>query len=389
MALSSLPFSLYIHIPYCISKCPYCDFNSHVVPAIPERQYVDALIGELKRHASSEDWTGRPVQTVFFGGGTPSTFAPASIGRILEHAAAVFPVQADCEITLEANPGTMDRENFGGYRDAGVNRISVGVQSFQPRLLRFLGRAHSADEARRALEMVSDAGFEAFNLDLIYASPGQSLRDLEADLDEAVAFKPPHLSAYNLTFEEGTPFHHEYRSGRMKPLSEEEEIAMAALVEGKLRAAGLERYEISNYAHPGAQARHNVNYWRGGDYLGLGAGAHSYKRLPGKPVFGKRWSNEKNPGRYMQMIAAGGEAVMDREGTECSKAAGEFMFMGLRMTEGIAAEVFTSRFGSAPRSFYPRIDSWLEGGLMEEKDGYLRLTQKGLLVANSIFVEFM
>jgi len=389
MAMCSVPFSLYIHIPYCISKCPYCDFNSHVVAQIPERQYVAALLRELKSYASSEDWIGRAVQSVFFGGGTPSTFAPASIGTILEQAAAAFPLQGDCEITLEANPGTMDRENFGGYRSAGINRISVGVQSFQPRLLKFLGRAHSAEEARQALEMVRQAGFEKFNLDLIYASPGQSLCNLEGDLDEALAFKPPHLSAYNLTFEEGTPFHHEYRSGRIKPLDEEEEIAMAALVEGKLRDAGLERYEISNYARRGAQARHNVNYWRSGDYLGLGAGAHSYKRLAREPVFGKRWNNEKNPGRYMQMISAGGQAVVDREEVGRAKAAGEFMFMGLRMAEGISSEEFSSRFGSFPRQFYPRIDYWLEGELMEESNGYLRLTPRGLLLANSIFVEFM
>lgn len=382
-------FSLYIHIPYCISKCPYCDFNSHVVPEIPERQYVDALVGELKRHASSEDWIGRPVKTIFFGGGTPSTFAPASIARILEQAAATFPLQADCEITLEANPGTMDRENFGGYRNAGINRISVGIQSFQPRLLKFLGRAHSADEARQALQMLRWSGFENFNLDLIYASPGQSLRDLEADLDEALAFRPPHVSAYNLTFEEGTPFHREYRSGRIKPLRDEEEIAMAALVEGKLRAAGLERYEISNYARPGARARHNENYWRGGDYLGLGAGAHSYKRVAGEPVFGKRWSNEKNPGRYMDRVFENGEATVYREEIDRTKAAGEFMFMGLRMTEGISSHVFSSRFGAAPRVFYPQIENWLEGDLMEEKSGYLRLTPRGLLVANSIFVELM
>jgi oxygen-independent coproporphyrinogen III oxidase len=385
----SAPFSLYIHIPYCISKCPYCDFNSHVVAEIPERQYVNALGQELRGYGESADWQRRPVQSIFFGGGTPSTFAPASIGKLLTQVAAMFPVQADCEITLEANPGTMDRENFHGYHDAGVNRISVGVQSFQPHLLKFLGRAHSAQDARHALQLVREAGFENFSLDLIYANPGQSLRDLEADLNEALAFQPPHLSAYNLTFEEGTPFHHEYRAGRIKPLSEELEIAMATLVEDKLRDAGLGRYEISNYARYGAHARHNVNYWRSGDYLGLGAGAHSYKSLDGRPVFSRRWSNEKNPGRYMQLIGDNGYATVDREEIDWTKAAAEFMFMGLRMTEGVSAQVFASRFGSAPRSLYPQLANWLEGELMEDKNGYLRLTHKGLLLANSIFVEFM
>ncbi|MGE5303174.1 MAG: radical SAM family heme chaperone HemW [Alphaproteobacteria bacterium] len=382
------PFSLYIHIPYCISKCPYCDFNSHVVAEIPQAQYVSALVRELDGYGAVEDWDGRPVQSIFFGGGTPSTFAPASIGKLLNQVAATFPMRADCEITLEANPGTIDRDNFHGYHDAGVNRISIGVQSFQPGLLRFLGRAHSADEARQALQTVRHAGFENFSLDLIYANPGQSLRDLEADLNEALAFQPPHLSAYNLTFEEGTPFYREYRAGRIKSLSEEAEIAMAVFIEKKLRDAGLQRYEISNYARPGARSRHNVNYWRGGDYLGLGAGAHSYKRWDGNALFGKRWSNEKNPGRYMA-LAREGRAIVDQEEIDRAKAAGEFMFMGLRMTEGISSQAFASRFGPVPRAFYPQIDDWLEGELMEETNGYLRLTQKGLLLANSIFVDFL
>ena len=389
MAKRSDPFSLYIHIPYCISKCPYCDFNSHVVAEIPETQYVNALTRELDGYGATEDWNGRPVQSIFFGGGTPSTFAPASIGKLLKKVAATFPVQADCDTTLEANPRTMDRDNFHDDYDAGVNRISAGVQSFQPGLLKFLGRIHSAEEAREALRTVLDAGFENFNLDLIYANPGQSLRDLEADLDEALAFHPPHLSAYNLTFEAGTPFHHEYRAGRIKSLSEEEEIAMAVLIEEKLRAAGLHRYEISNYARSSAHSRHNINYWRGGDYLGLGAGAHSYKRSDGKPVFGKRWSNEKNPGRYMTLMRDRGCARVDHEEIDRTRAAGEFMFMGLRMIEGVASEVFYSRFGRPPTAFYPQIENWVEGDLMEEKNGYLRLTERGLLLANSIFVDFM
>ena len=383
------PFSLYIHIPYCISKCPYCDFNSHVVPEIPEQQYTDALLRELDHYGSAREWQSRPVQSIFFGGGTPSTFAPANIGKILVRVAATFPIQADCEITLEANPGTVDQENFLGYRDAGVNRISIGVQSFQPRLLKFLGRAHSADEARVALEVVRRAGFDNFSFDLIYASPGQTLDEFAADLDEALAFRSPHLSAYNLTFEEGTPFGHENRSGRMKPLTEDEEIAMADLIERKLSQAGLARYEISNYARPGFHSRHNVNYWRAGDYLGVGAGAHSYRRLNTGSIFGQRWSNEKNPGRYIERIELTSEAVTDREDLECSKAASEFMFLGLRMTEGVLIDAFRSRFKKTPSEFYPRIASWIDGELMQESGGYLRLTQKGLLLANSIFVEFM
>lgn len=381
-------FSLYIHIPYCVSKCPYCDFNSHVVAAIPEQSYTDALLRELEHYGDSAEWRGRTAQSIFFGGGTPSTFKPESIGKLLAWAAAAFPIDADCEITLEANPGTVDSEKFFGYRDAGINRISVGVQSFQPKLLEFLGRIHSADEAKRALDTVKRAGFENFSLDLIYANPAQTLTDLETDLNLALEIQPPHLSAYNLTFEEGTPFHHEFRAGKMESLGEDEEIAMAELIERKLERAGFRRYEISNYARPECHSRHNVNYWRGGDYLGLGAGAHSYWRNA-DGVTGKRWSNEKNPARYMAQVNQTADAVVEREDIGRDKAIGECLFLGLRLTEGVATKAFYKRFGKFPWELYPRIKDWIEGDLLAVKQGHLRLTKKGLMVANSIFVEFM
>ena len=383
------PFSLYIHIPYCISKCPYCDFNSHVVAEIPERAYTDSLIQELNHYAELKAWRGRMIQSIFFGGGTPSTFHPASIDSILERVVARWGLLSDCEITLEANPGTVDSANFQGYRACGVNRISVGVQSFQPRLLKFLGRVHSADEAKKAIRVVQAAGFDNFSLDLIYANPSQTLTDLAADLETALSFQSPHLSAYNLTIEEGTPFHHEFRSGRIKLLTEEEEIAMAELIEQRLNNAGLHRYEISNYARPGFYSRHNANYWRGGDYLGLGAGAHSYKKMNSAGVLGRRWSNEKNPGRYITNISDTKAAVADSEDIDLAKAAGESMFLGLRMTEGVSSEIFRNRFGKTPVELYPQISTWREGQLIEEEAGFLRLTSKGLMVANSIFVQFM
>ena len=389
MQCASDPFSLYIHIPYCISKCPYCDFNSHVVPEIPENNYTEALLRELDYYGSSKDWQKRSVQSIFFGGGTPSIFQPTSIGKLLAWVAATFPIESDCEITLEANPGTVDRNNFFGYHDAGVNRISVGIQSFQPRLLKFLGRIHSADDAKQALDIVRDAGFENFSLDLIYANPDQTLAELESDLETAIGFHSPHLSAYNLTFEEGTPFHHELRSGRLHPLTDGEEIAMAELIEARLGAAGLQRYEISNYARPGLHSRHNLNYWRSGDYLGLGAGAHSYRRETTNGVYGYRWWNEKNPARYMSKIEATGNAVSEREETDLQKAAGEFMFSGLRLIDGISLDAFAARFGKSPLELYPKIAGWVREGLMETDGDRLRLTRHGLLVANSIFVDFI
>jgi oxygen-independent coproporphyrinogen-3 oxidase len=382
------PFSLYIHIPYCISKCPYCDFNSHVVAQIPEDGYTDALLGELEYFGEEGGWSDRTLQSIFFGGGTPSTFKPSSIGKLLAWAAATFPIANDCEITMEANPGTVDAAHFAGYHDAGVNRISVGVQSFQPKLLKFLGRVHSADEAKKALNVVRQSGFDNFSFDLIYANPGQTLADLEADLDTALTFQPPHLSAYNLTFEEGTPFHHEYRAGKIANLDEDEEIAMAELIDTKLGTAGLKRYEISNYARPWFHSRHNVNYWHSGDYLGLGAGAHSYRRND-DGVTGQRWNNEKSPAKYIAQIDDSHQAIIERETIDPHKAAAEFMFLGLRMTEGIRSDIFRQRFGQTPRQFYPQIDTWIDGDLLVEHAGFLRFTTKGLMVANSIFVHFM
>lgn len=382
------PFSLYVHIPYCISKCPYCDFNSHVVAQIPEAGYTDALLRELEYFGDQAGWRGRTLQSIFFGGGTPSTFKPTSIGKLLAWAAATFPVANDCEITMEANPGTVDAAHFAGYHDAGVNRISVGVQSFQPTLLKFLGRVHSADEAKKALNIVKQSGFENFSFDLIYANPGQTLADLEADLDTALTFQPPHLSVYNLTFEEGTPFHHEYRAGKMANLDEDEEITMAELIDTKLGAVGLKRYEISNYARPWFHSRHNVNYWHCGDYLGLGAGAHSYWRND-DGVTGQRWNNEKSPAKYMAQIEGIRQAIVERETIDPHKAAAEFMFLGLRLTEGIRTDIFRQRFGQTPRDFYPQINTWIDGDLLVENSGFLRFTTNGLMLANSIFVHFM
>jgi oxygen-independent coproporphyrinogen-3 oxidase len=383
------PFSLYAHIPYCAAKCPYCDFNVHVASKIPEAQYVQALVRELQFYSQSDDWRGRELKSVFFGGGTPSLFSPQSIGGILDAAAALFPLIDNVEITLEANPGAEDWKNFSGYRSCGVNRLSLGVQSFQPHLLKFLGRLHSADETRKALKTIRQAGFENFSMDLIYAVPGESLADLQADLTEAVAWQPPHLSAYNLTIEERTVFHHWLKHGKIHPLPEDEEIAMAEVIEAMLAQAGLERYEISNYAKPERQSKHNSTYWRGGDYLGIGAGAHSFKRRADNDIFGLRWHEEKSPVRYMERVGREGTAVIESESLDCARAAAEFMFMGLRMTRGISVDDFFQRFGQKPEEAYPQISGWVEEGLMESKDAGLRLTRRGLMLADEIFMTFV
>jgi len=387
MASPPTPFSLYIHIPYCAVKCPYCDFNVRVARSMPEAEYAAALISELEHYARMEAWMGRELKSVFFGGGTPSLFKPATIAGILDRAARLFPLAPDVEITLEANPE--NRVHFQGYREAGVNRLSLGAQSFQPQLLEFLGRLHSADETRAALGAVRAAGFDNFSLDLIYAVPGQTLADLQADLTEALDFSPPHLSAYNLTIVEGTPFHHRLKAGKIQPLPEDEEIAMAELIEDTLTRAGLERYEISNYARPGFRSRHNSTYWQGGDYLGIGAGAHSFLRCEENGVSSRRWRGEKNPTRYMERVRREGAAVAESESLDRAKAASEFMFMGLRMTEGVAVGDFFRLFGRQPAEIYVGIDRLTEAGLMAQQDGRLRLTRRGLMIADEIFTSFI
>ena len=382
------PFSLYVHIPYCVSKCPYCDFNSHVAARIPEEEYTQALLRELRHYSESEAWANRSVKTIFFGGGTPSTFQGTSIGAILDEAARLFRFDDRMEITLEANPGAVDASRFRDYRRCGVNRISVGAQTFDADLLRFLGRVHSADETRQALNSIREAGFDNFSLDLIYGIPGQTVGGVSEDLSQALACEPPHLSAYNLTIEEGTPFHARYRQGLLHPLDEEVEIEMADRIQRTLAQAGLERYEISNYARPGLESRHNVNYWEGGDYLGIGAGAHSHHRQPEDPL-GGRWQNERTPTGYMRRAGETGDAVTERERPELRQAMGEHLFTGLRMIGGVSVPGFSRRFGTKPGEAFSEIADWLSEGLLVEENQRLRFAARGLLLANELFVRLV
>ena len=382
------PFSLYVHIPYCISKCPYCDFNSHVAARIPEEEYTQALLRELRHYSESEAWAGRSVKTVFFGGGTPSTFEGNSIGAVLDEAAKLFGFDERAEITLEANPGAVDAGRFRDYRRCGVNRISIGAQSFNAELLRFLGRVHGAEETRQALKSVRKAGFDNFSLDLIYGIPGQTVDGVGHDLSQALENEPPHLSAYNLTIEEGTPFHARYRQGLLHPLDEEVEIEMADRIQLTLADAGLERYEISNYARPGLESRHNVNYWEGGDYLGIGAGAHSHRRRPEDPL-GERWQNERLPTGYMRLTGEAGHAVTERERPELRQAMAEHLLTGLRMIGGVSLLRFERRFGMRPEGTFPDVADWLSEGLLVEDDQRLRFGRQGLLLANELFVRLV
>ena len=330
------PLSLYVHLPWCLRKCPYCDFNSHELPGgeVPEQRYVDALVADLE--ASLGIVWGREVHSVFIGGGTPSLFSPQAIDRLLADLRARLRLAPDCEITLEANPGTFERDRFRAFRAAGVTRLSVGVQSFDDDALRALGRVHDRAQAIAALEEAALA-FETFNLDLMYALPGQGMDGLERDVAQALSLAPPHLSVYHLTIEPNTFF------AKYPPRVPDEDLAYAMLdrITEMTAGAGLQRYEVSAYAKPGHRCRHNVNYWQFGDYLGLGAGAHSKLTFPHRVV---RQVRLREPRRYMDGALAGRALAQDDEVARADLPF-EFALNALRLRDGFALPQFTARTG--------------------------------------------
>jgi oxygen-independent coproporphyrinogen-3 oxidase len=381
-----MPFSLYVHIPYCHAKCPYCDFNSHAASSWPEADYTKALITEMRRRSVDPVWGGDRIKTIFFGGGTPSLFDPRSIAAIIEAADATFRIESDAEITLEANPGTVEAAKMAEFRGAGVNRISMGAQSFNPAILKFLGRIHSVDETRAAAHAVHRAGFKRFNLDLIFAVPGQTVDGLLYDIDQIVALEPDHVSAYNLTFEEGTVFFADLKRGRIRALSEDDQAAMYATVRAELPRRGYPMYEISNYASPGHEARHNLTYWHAESYLGLGAGAHSFAST-GRG--GRRWWNERGPTRYIEMATTGSPEV-GGETIDYRAAMSEFVFLNLRLSRGFALRAFRERFGEEFDGAFAQVGSRLiEDRLLIEDDGRIFLSDRGLELADSVFAEFV
>ena len=330
------PLSLYVHLPWCLRKCPYCDFNSHALRGeLPEAAYLAALVTDLEA-ALPQVW-GRRVGSVFFGGGTPSLFSPTGIERLLADIRARLPLLPEAEVTLEANPGTFERERFRAYRGAGVTRLSIGVQSFDDRALRAIGREHDAAQARAAVEEAALA-FETFNLDLMYALPGQDLAALEAELEAALAFAPPHLSIYHLSLEPNTLF-----ATRPPPDLPGDDLAseMLDLIVERAAAAGLVRYEVSAFARAGHRCAHNLNYWRFGDYLGLGAGAHSKLSFPDRILRQVRW---REPAAYMRQ-ALQGSAVSSAHEVSAAELPFEFMLNALRLAEGFELPLLAERTG--------------------------------------------
>ena len=363
------PLSLYVHLPWCLKKCPYCDFNSHAAPgagALPEARYLGALRADLEA-ALPLIW-GRPVQTVFIGGGTPSLFSPASIDQLLGDIRALLPLAAGAEITLEANPGTFEKHRFRAYRAAGVTRLSVGVQSFNDTHLVALGRVHDGAQARAAVEEAAQA-FDTFNLDLMYALPGQDIAALDADLDIALALAPPHLSIYHLTIEPNTVF------AKYPPVVPEDDLAYAMLdrITERTAAVGLQRYEVSAYARASHECAHNLNYWQFGDYLGIGAGAHSKLSFAHRVV---RQTRFRDPALYMERALSGNAVAQDTD-VRRTDLAFEFMLNALRLRGGFALQDFVERTGQSVASIAPALDKAEAQGLVARDMAQVRPTERG------------
>jgi putative oxygen-independent coproporphyrinogen III oxidase len=373
------PLALYAHFPWCVQKCPYCDFNSYTLKEqLPEQRYIDVLLRDLDAQLPAV--AGRPLSSIFLGGGTPSLFSPAAIARLLEHARAQLGFVDAIEVTLEANPGTIERGRFSEYRAAGITRVSLGAQSFDERQLKLLGRIHSADETRRAAEELHASGLTNFNLDLMYALPQQTPAEAEADLRSALELVPAHVSQYHLTIEPGTVF------AASPPVQPVDEIVDEMLDRSLklLVAAGFEQYEVSGYARPGTRCEHNLNYWNFGDYLGIGAGAHG-KLSDGSRKLIVRTQQTREPRRY---LAADPEALV-RKPVAVRDLPFEFAMNGFRLVEGFNDALFESRTG-LPIGVLERALAPVQGrGLVAREANTWRATPQGFRFLNDILVELL
>jgi oxygen-independent coproporphyrinogen-3 oxidase len=373
----SAPIAVYVHLPWCVRKCPYCDFNSHAVAGeIPEQAYVAALCADLE--ADLELAAGREVATLFLGGGTPSLFRPDAIAAILSGIRARLPVAADAEITMEANPGTVEHGRFEGYAAAGINRVSLGAQSFDAGALAALGRIHGPAEIPAAVAEIRAAGIDNFNLDLMYALPGQSLAGALADVAAAAALGPAHLSHYQLTLEPGTAFFHR------PPVLPTDDLAWEMQLECQraLAALGYAQYEVSAYARPGRQCRHNLNYWRFGDYLGLGAGAHGKLTVAGTVI---RTEKARSPRAWLE---SGGRAGTRRT-VEAAELPFEYMLNALRLRAGFTLGHFERATGLAGSTVEPQLGRLAARGLLQAEGAAWRPSELGFRFLNEVLAEFL
>ncbi len=374
------PLSLYIHLPWCIKKCPYCDFNSHEMRAaeMPEQRYIDALMADLE--ASLPLVWGRTIHSIFIGGGTPSLFSPEAIDRLLGGVRARLKLEPDCEITLEANPGTFEKDRFKAFRGAGVNRLSIGVQSFNDDFLQALGRVHDRKQALAAVEEAAQA-FDTFNLDIMYALPGQTLADLKVDMATALALNPPHISIYHLTIEPNTYF------AKFPPVIPEEDTAydMLDLITEMTGDAGLHRYEVSAYARDGHRCDHNLNYWKFGDYLGLGAGAHSKLTFAHRVVRQVRF---REPTLYMEKALAG-HCLAQEEEVSRADLPFEYMLNALRLKDGFGLQQFSERTGLAITAIQKGLEEAERKGLIERDFSRVKPSVRGFDFLNDLQALFL
>jgi oxygen-independent coproporphyrinogen-3 oxidase len=374
--MTKIPLSLYIHIPWCVQKCPYCDFNSHPVygDAIPEAEYMQALLKDLAQDA--ETVCGRELASIFIGGGTPSLMSPDAIARLLDSAAQYFHCPNDLEITLEANPGAVDAGFFKGYRNAGVNRLSLGIQSFNDKALQSLGRVHDSAQAKRAVYLAQQVGFDNFNLDMMFGLPQQTLDAAQADLQAALSLAPTHISWYQLTLEQHTAF-----CQNPPPGLPDDDLLWDMQQAGQklLHATQYQHYEISGYAREGMRCQHNLNYWQFGDYLGVGAGAHGKMTQDGKV---RRSLKPKHPNAYMS-----GKKTTWQDVAQADLAL-EFMLNALRLKDGFAAELFAQRTGLALDSIAQQLKQCEQAGWLLMKDGWIRPTDSGQQFLNEMLAVF-
>ena len=378
--LSALPpLSLYIHFPWCVRKCPYCDFNSHEAKgAFPEEEYLDAVRLDLEQSLPLI-W-GRKIYTIFIGGGTPSLMSAKGLDRLMSDVRTLLPLDGACEVTMEANPGTFEAEKFKSFRASGINRLSIGIQSFNPRHLTALGRIHDDNEARRAVD-IAHANFDNFNLDLMYALPSQTLGEAKKDLETALSFAPPHLSLYHLTMEPNTLF------AKYPPALPDDDASadMQDMIASETKVAGFEQYEVSAYAQPGRRARHNLNYWEFGDYLGIGAGAHSKISFPHRVL---RQARFKQPKAFMDAARAGNPV---QEEYEISRAdmGFEFMLNTLRLTGGFSPNLFGERTGMSINAIEKALNEAEAKGLLYRDHMIIRPTELGQRFLNDLQQMFL
>lgn len=373
---------LYIHVPFCVEKCHYCAFVSKKPEKDELAEYPKLLLRELQLHSSSAS----PLASIYFGGGTPSLLQPEHLSLLLEGISNQIGIEKDAEITLEANPGTVDLNSLKAFREPGINRISLGIQSFDDNFLNRLGRIHSADQSRQAFRDAREAGFKNISIDLIHSLPSQSIEQWRAELSQAVKLSPEHISIYGLTVEEGTPFACAYPAGSPDLTDEDLSADMHELADEFLTSCGFEHYEIGNYARPGLRSRHNSGYWRRDGYLGLGVAAHSFLR----EGYGVRYSNPGDLEDYRRNITGGKLARIGEHRLTEDDAMAEYMFLGLRLADGVTLHDFEQEFGRSFESVYgPVVADLARLGLLIKNKDILTLTQRGMLLSNQVFARFL